>query len=76
MGRESARPPMPRRTLPHPCRGGHIRTLNVSLLAVATVVTGILISRIRLPRPIADAVKRPRPERPTISLDALREAGL
>jgi hypothetical protein len=50
--------------------------LNVSLLAVATVVTGILISRIRLPRPIADAVKRPRPERPTISLDALREAGL
>jgi hypothetical protein len=48
----------------------------VSLLAVATVVAGILIRRIRLPKLVADAVKRPRPERPTISLDALREAGL
>ncbi len=58
------------------CRGGHIRTFNVSLLAAATVVAGILISRIHLPRPIADAVKLPRPAKPAVSLDALREAGL
>lgn len=50
--------------------------MNVSLLAVATVVAGIVISRIRLPRPIANAVKLPRPEKPIVSLDALREAGL
>ncbi|MEJ2215537.1 MAG: hypothetical protein P8099_02865 [Gemmatimonadota bacterium] len=50
----------------------------MSLLAVATVVAGFLISRIRLPRALADAAKRPhpRPERPTVSLDALRQAGL
>jgi len=61
---------------PSPCQGGHIRTLSLSLLAVATVAAGVLISRVRLPESITKAVKRPEPARPVVSLDALRGAGL
>ena len=69
------RSPLETRTESLP-KEGTIRTLSVSLLAVATVAAGILISRVRLPRSLTDAVKLPRPEHPPVSLDALREAGL
>jgi hypothetical protein len=54
--------------------GGPIRTISVSLLAVAALIAGIFLTRARQ-QPAPDAVSDEGIQRTTVSLEELRQAG-
>jgi hypothetical protein len=54
--------------------GGVIRTISVSLIAIAAVAASVLFSKARQPRPVEDEVQS-GPVEGAISLDAIRQAG-
>ncbi len=55
--------------------GGTIRTLSVSLLAMAAVVLGIFMNRFRLPTQPKPAVESEAGPEDGLQLEALRRAG-
>jgi hypothetical protein len=56
--------------------GGIIRTLSVSLIAVAAIVTSLFMARTRLERPAHERLL-PEDNEPSVQeLDAIRAAGL
>lgn len=54
--------------------GGSIRTISVSLLAIAAVAASVVFSRARHPRPVAEDEVTNGPVE-GLSLDAIRQAG-
>jgi hypothetical protein len=56
--------------------GGIIRTLSVSLIAVAAIVTSLFVARTRLERPVDERLLAEDNEPSVQELDAIRAAGL
>ena len=57
----------------NPKPGGTIRTISVSLIAIAAVAASVVFTRGRQPRPVEDEVQAGPVE--GVSLDAIRQAG-
>ncbi|MEX0892459.1 MAG: hypothetical protein WEB88_09845 [Gemmatimonadota bacterium] len=56
--------------------GGVIRTLSVSLIAVAAIATSLLMARARPERPVEDRLLTKGDQPSVQELDAIRAAGL
>lgn len=56
--------------------GGSIRTLSVSLLAVAAIATSLILARKSQDKPGADQIPAGEPAPAEQSLDVIRAAGL
>ena len=68
----------PSPSLVAPIRGGTIRTLSVSLLAVLAMVAGLILSRSRHPAnsPVQEVEADSDDADGMLSLEALRQAGI
>jgi hypothetical protein len=62
--------------LPPSCREALIRTLSVSLVAVAAIVASLAVVRQRQEEPARGRERRAEPSPAAVDLDQLRNAGL